>query len=135
MLTKTIYFLWLYLWVVTPISGQSGFFMPPGQKQMDIPFEFTNNFIILTVTINGTFPLKFIFDTGAEHTILSKREISDLLNVQYEREFRVKGSDLKTDLIAYLARKIRFDIPDKVVAPREDILVLQEDYFRFEEYA
>ncbi len=135
MLTKTICFLWLCLLGINPCQGQTGFFMSPGQKQVDIPFEFSNNFIILTVTMNGTFPLRFIFDTGAEHTILSKREISDLLKVQYEREFRVKGSDLKTDLIAYLVRKVRFDIPNKVVAPREDILVLEEDYFRFEEYA
>jgi hypothetical protein len=135
MLTKTICFLWLCLTAMTPAEAQSGFFMTPGQRQVDIPFEFNNNFIILTVTMNGTVPLRFIYDTGAEHTILSKREISDLLKVHYEREFRVKGSDMKTDLIAYLARKIRFDIPNKVVAPKEDILVLEEDYFRFEEYA
>ena len=135
MLTKTICSLWLSLAAIFPAFGQSGFFMAPGQKQVDIPFEYNNNFIILTVTMNGTMPLRFIFDTGAEHTILSKREISDLMKIKYDREFRVKGSDLKTDLIAYLARKIRFDIPNKVVAPREDILVLEEDYFRFEEYA
>ena len=104
-------------------------------KQVDIPFEYVNNFIILTVNFNGFLPLKFIFDTGAEHTILSKREISDLLRVPYEHEFKVTGSDLKTPLVAYLARRIRFDIPDKISAPSEDILVLQEDYFRFEEYA
>lgn len=135
MLTRAICFLVYCLLTVVPAGAQSGFFMPPGQKQVDIPFEYSNNFIILTVTMNGTFPLRFIYDTGAEHTILSKREISDLLKIQYEHEFRVKGSDLKTDLVAYLARRIRFDIPNKVVAPREDILVLEEDYFRFEEYA
>lgn len=102
---------------------------------MDIPFEYVNNFIIITLHFNGILPLKFILDTGAEHTILSKREISDGLGVRYEREFRVTGSDLKTQLVAYLARRIRFDIPDKAAAPREDILVLDEDYFRFEEYA
>lgn len=109
--------------------------MPEGQRQVDIPFEYKNGFIIINVVFNGLFPLNFIFDTGAEHTILSKREVSDIMRVTYEREFRVTGSDLKTQLTAYLARQIRFDIPDKVVAPREDILVLAEDYFRFEEYA
>ncbi|MBK8192151.1 MAG: aspartyl protease family protein [Lewinellaceae bacterium] len=102
---------------------------------MEIPFEYVNDFIILTLKFNGVLPLKFIFDTGAEHTILSKREISDLFKVQYEREFRVTGSDMKTELVAYLARNIELDIPEKVFAPAEDILVLQEDYFRFEEYA
>jgi len=117
------------------VAAQGGFYIPEGQRQVDIPFEYTNNFIILNVNFNGVLPLKFIFDTGAEHTILSKREMSDMLNVTYEREFRVTGSDLKTELIAYLARRVRFEIPDKALAPREDILVLQEDYFRFEEYA
>jgi hypothetical protein len=109
--------------------------MQPGQKQVDIPFEYVNNFIILKVTFNGSFPLKFIFDTGAENTVLTKREISDLMLVQYDRQFKVKGSDMKTDLIAYLARNIRLELPGRVVAPKEDIFVLEEDYFRFEEYA
>ena len=135
-LSKTVCLLFLLIsLVVSPAVAQGGFFIKDGQRQVEIPFEYTNNFIIITVLFNGVFPLKFIFDTGAEHTILSKREVSDLLRVTYEREFRVTGSDLKTELIAYLARQIRFDIPDKVTAPREDILVLQDDYFRFEEYA
>lgn len=103
---------------------------------MDIPFEYVNNFIILTVLFNQSIPLKMIFDTGAEYTILSKRQVSDLLNIQYEREFRLMGSDLKTELVAYLARNIRLEAMGMpFVAAREDILVLQEDYFRFEEYA
>lgn len=128
-------FLLLFCWPASPTAAQGGFYIPDGQHQVDIPFEYTNNFIILTVTFNGILPLKFIFDTGAEHTILSKREMSDMLNVTYDREFRVTGSDLKTELVAYLARRVRFDIPNKVSAPSMDILVLQEDYFRFEEYA
>ncbi len=110
--------------------------MPPGIRQLDIPFEYVNNFIIVTLVFNRTIPIKMIFDTGAEHTILSKRELSDLIGVRYEREFRLKGADLKTDLIAYLARKIQLEAQGlPFVASSEDILVLQEDYFRFEEYA
>lgn len=135
-MSRAVFFLLAVICLtVSSATAQGGFLMPEGQKQVDIPFEYSNNFIILTIRFNNFLPLKFIFDTGAEHTILSKREISDLLRVRYEREFRVTGSDLKTELIAYLARQIRFDIPDKLTAPREDILVLQEDYFRFEEYA
>ncbi|MEQ1746246.1 MAG: PDZ domain-containing protein, partial [Saprospiraceae bacterium] len=117
-----------------PAEAQPGFAIVGGRKQVEIPFEYHNNFIILTLNFNGFLPLKFIFDTGAEHTILTKREIGDLMGIQYEREFRVLGSDLKTPLIAYLARRVRFDIPEKVYAQAEDILVLQEDYFRFKEY-
>ncbi|MBL7825627.1 MAG: aspartyl protease family protein [Saprospiraceae bacterium] len=135
---KSRTFTFLLCIAMLPFRGntQSGFMMPSNVKQLDIPFEYVNNFIVVTLMFNGTLPLKMIFDTGAEHTILSKREISDLLGVQYEREFRLLGADLKTELVAYLARQIRLETPNlPFVAATEDILVLQEDYFRFEEYA
>jgi hypothetical protein len=134
---KTNYLLlFLILTGTSTSSAQAGFSMPEGVKQMDIPFDYVNNFIIITVLMNRAIPLKMIFDTGAEHTILSKREVSDVLQVRYEREFHLMGSDLKTELVAYLARQIRLETPGlPFVAPKEDILVLQEDYFRFEEYA
>jgi len=120
----------------TPVHAQQGFTLPSGVRKLEIPFEYVNNFIILTVAFNGPLPLKFIYDTGAEYTILTKREISDLLQVQYDREFRVKGADMKTDLVAYLARNIRLQVVGKeMVHSYEDILILKEDYFRFEEYA
>lgn len=134
-MSRSLFFLGFFLALAVPARPQIGFSIVDGGRQIDIPFEYTNDFIILTVNFNGFLPLKFIFDTGAEHTILTKREVSDIFRIQYEREFRVTGSDLKTTLVAYLARNIRFDIPNKIYATAEDILVLQEDYFRFEEYA
>lgn len=135
MTTKTG-ILFLCLLLGSSAHGQIGFVLPDESKQVEIPFEYVNNFIVLDVLFNGSIPLRFIYDTGAEHTILTKREISDLLQVQYDREFRVKGSDMKSDLVAYLARNIRLQLVGReIVAPKEDLLVLQEDYFRFEEYA
>ncbi len=105
-----------------------------GQTKVDLPFDFHNNFIIVKVIFNNFFPLKFILDTGAEHTILTKREITDLLRVNYQREFKVLGSDMQTELVAYLASGIRFQLGD-LSARNRSILVLQEDYFRFDEFA
>lgn len=103
-------------------------------KRIDLPFEFKNNLIVVDVTLNKLFPLKFILDTGAENTILAKREITDLLNVPYEREFKLLGSDMKTELTAYLVRNIHFKSHDLVI-PALSMLVLEEDYFHFEEMA
>lgn len=102
-------------------------------KKLEIPFDYENNFIILKVLFNDIFPLKFIFDTGAEHTILTQREITDLLQINYERRFTLVGSDMSTELYAYLARGVKLTIHNMVAANRS-ILVLDEDYFRFEEY-
>jgi PDZ domain len=135
MFVRYVILFWCCLYAAADSAAQSGFVLPSGRKQIDIPFEYSNGFIILNLTFNRIMPLKFIFDTGAEHTILCKREVSDLLQVPYEREFKVTGSDLSVELVAYLARFVQFETSNQVKAPQEDILVLKDDYFRFEEYA
>lgn len=108
--------------------------LPKGLKKVEIPFEYENNFIIVKIIFNDVFPLRFIFDTGAEHTILTRREITDLLQVDYKRRFPLLGSDLRTELYAYLASGIRIKMNDLYVT-NQAILVLEEDYLRFEEFA
>lgn len=108
--------------------------LPKGVKHIDVPFEYENDFIIVKVLFNGSLPLRFIFDTGAEHTILTKRAVTDLFQIQYDRRFTIYGSDLSTMLYAYLARGITLKL-DKLVATNRNILVLEEDYFRFQEFA
>lgn len=100
--------------------------------RIEIPFEYKNNLILVNVTFNRVFPLKFIFDTGAENTILAKRSITDFLGVRYEREFKVLGSDMQTELTAYLVRGVHLKI-ENMSAPSQHLLVLDEDYFNFEE--
>ena len=102
-------------------------------KKVDIPFEYENNFIIINLIFNDAFPLKFIFDTGAEHTILTKREITDLLQVNYQRSFTIFGADMQTELTAYLAQGVRLQLGN-LYARNRTILVLDEDYFKFEEF-
>jgi len=104
-------------------------------KKVDIPFEYVNNFMVVSVVFNGIFPLKFIFDTGAENTILTQREITDLLRINYQRRFTVYGSDMSTELYAYLANGIQLKIGNQLLLTDRSILVLEEDYFRFAEYA
>lgn len=104
-----------------------------GFKQVEIPFEFENNFIIVNVLFSNQIPLKFIFDTGAEHTILTRKEISDLLGIPYHRRFTVYGADLKTELHAYLIRQIDLKVGE-VNATNQSMLVLEDDYFKFEEF-
>jgi hypothetical protein len=116
------------------VQAQRGFFMLTGSRSIEVPFDFTNNFIIIHLIINNTLPLNFIFDTGAGQTILTKKEITDVLGIRYQRTFKVMGSDLTKPLTAYLCRGIKLEIPEKIIAPQEDVLVLEEDCFQFEEY-
>ncbi|MEL7121047.1 MAG: retropepsin-like aspartic protease, partial [Bacteroidota bacterium] len=103
-------------------------------NKVEIPFEYVNNFIVVEVIFNNLLPLKFIFDTGAEYTLLTKKEITDLFLVNYDKRFEVLGSDMETVLYAYLARGVNMRM-NEFSALNRSILVLEEDYFRFEKYA
>jgi len=124
----------LSLFFALPSKAQlMGFNLRKGQSKVEIPFQFQNNFIVVNLIFNDIFPLKFIFDTGSENTILVKKEITDILNVSYEREFKVLGADFEQELIAYLIRDINIDLPN--LSGRDlNLLVLKDDYFKFEEY-
>lgn len=109
--------------------------IPRGSGKVEIPFEYVNNFIVVRIVFNKIFPLKFIFDTGAENTILTRKEITDLLMVDYQREISIFGSDLTTELKAYVAPGISLEFGEHLQISSQAILVMKEDYFRFEEYA
>jgi hypothetical protein len=132
-LDMKLFLTWLLVFLcrLLPLA-QPGYEILKDVKRIDIPFEYKNDLIIVNVMFERLFPLKFIFDTGAEHTILAKRAITDILNTPYEREFKLVGSDMKTVLTAYLVRNIHLRI-DNMIVPNHAMLVLDDDYFRFEE--
>lgn len=123
-----------YFWL-TAVSAQiPGGPLTQSSDQVVLPFRYENHFILVELILNDRLPLTFIFDTGAENTVITKREIAELLGLPYEREFRIIGSDMRTELIAYLVRDVNFKLSTNFQLRRQQILVLAEDYFRFDEY-
>jgi hypothetical protein len=49
-----------------------------GNSALNIPLEIDNNIILMQVGVNGSKPLRFIFDTGASHTVLHSRRGAEL---------------------------------------------------------
>lgn len=103
-----------------------------GKKKATIPFRYIHNFIIVEAKIYGIIPLQFIFDTGAEHIILFKREYTDLLQVPYDRRIPVLGSDMSREIYALIARNGVIEVNGLAPQPY-DMLVLEEDYFSLDE--
>ena len=115
------------------LAQRSDLYIHKSAKRVDIPFEYKNGFIIVNLVLNDVFPLRFIMDTGAEHTILTKREITDILEINYDRKLSLMGADLSTELYAYLARGIKLQVGN-VIGLNRSILVLEEDYIQFETF-
>jgi hypothetical protein len=122
--------------LVVRAPAQTAYFDPlnllEGKKQVTIPFKFAHNFILLEVRIYGILPVQLIFDTGAEHIILFKRQYTDLMQVPYDRRMRIMGTDLSREVFALITRNGLVEV--KGLAPRPyDMLVLEEDYFNLDE--
>ncbi len=121
-------------WILTPrVSLAQTLRLREITDQVQIPYETTGDFMILDVRFKNVLPLKFIYDTGSEHTILFKKEFADLLGIEYQKRIPLMGSDLSQEIYGYIARGISLNIEGVAVA-LTDILVLEEDYMRLEEF-
>jgi hypothetical protein len=109
--------------------------MGGGLKRVEIPFDYINNFIVVSVRLNDVLPLRFIFDTGAENTLITQHEITDLMKVSYHRRIPLLGADMRTRLYAYLALGMTLQLGEHLILQNRSLLVLEEDYFRFQEIA
>lgn len=135
MLPRIFFYIILLFSLALPLAAQTpDLIIRKNVDRIDIPFEYENSFIVVKVILNDIFPLRFIFDTGAEHTILTQREITDLLQVNYGRRFSILGADLTEELYAYLAFGINLNVGG-LIAPNRTILVLEDDYVNFKEFA
>jgi predicted aspartyl protease len=103
-----------------------------GRNKIEVPFSFTHNFIIVEVRLFGMMPMNFIFDTGAESTILFTRQFADFLNINYDLRIPIIGSDLSQKLYALVARSIEFELVG-LPSQKKDILVLEENPFNLSE--
>jgi predicted aspartyl protease len=110
-----------------------GVLMAKGAKKVEVPFERQDNFIIVKVFLQNLLPLRFIVDTGAEHTLLTKKEITSLLDIPFERTITLMGTDMRTQIIAHIARKVTLQLPN--ITFEKDILVLDDDYLHFDRFA
>ena len=86
---KTQLLISLLLLVQLGFAQLTGFQIPAGKDKIEIPFRFENNFILLDVVFNKVFPLTFIFDTGSENTVLTHKTFADLLDVNYDRQYKI----------------------------------------------
>lgn len=98
-----------------------------------IPFEYREGFILVDVMFHHVFPLKFIFDTGAGHTILLKKKYADILKIPYQKRVRLMGSDMSEDIFAHISRNIPLQVMNTTVA-KQDIVVLENDVLLLDEF-
>lgn len=102
------------------------------KRSVRFNFSKVQNFIILDVKLENTLPTKFIFDTGSEYTIIIKKELAYLLNMDYFKSIPLYGSDLSQQIFAFISRNARLNIADELLV-QSNVLVLEDDFLRLDE--
>lgn len=99
----------------------------PFHQKVEIPFEYVNGLIEINIKMNNI-PLRFIFDTGAEHTILSKKELAGLIGLKVLKEIQVYGADFSKKISAFITSPVKIKLGN-IYEKEYPILVLSEDIF------
>jgi len=101
-------------------------------EKVVIPFQYVNGFIVVQLTFQNLLPLRFILDTGAENSILFKKEYADLLGLNYVKTIRLMGSDLSREMKALVSNGVSLQLQG-LPPSRQNLIVLEEDFVLVEE--
>ena len=118
---------------ITPIQAQIPGIDLLGQKDhREFRYDLQQGFMVVDVLMEGVIPLKMIFDTGAENTILFDRELADAVGATYEREILITGSDLDTVITANISRNVDLKL-ERCKKVSRDIIVIKNNNFLLRE--
>ena len=59
-----------------------------------IPFDLVGSYVVLTVRINTSTPLRFILDSGLSNTLITEMYPSDSLSLQFSDTLTIKGLEI-----------------------------------------
>ncbi|MDQ3140682.1 MAG: aspartyl protease family protein [Bacteroidota bacterium] len=77
-------------------------------------------------------PLKLIFDTGAENTLIFDKQWLDLFKDNYVREIKILGSDLNEEIPAFVTKPMNFHITN-FGNYKQPLIVLKENLIHLDE--
>lgn len=87
--------------VRNPKKSGSSFRFSSGQSALKIPFELSNNLILLQAQVNDSQPLWFIFDTGANASIIDAQLVKKLkLRTRGKSQGNASGGAIEAEMIA-----------------------------------
>ena len=91
------------------VTGSPGYSKGP---ELTIPFQLINNFIIIDLKVNGSPGMKFIDDSGSEHSLFFERELAQIFKINIGRSIKIFGSDLSRPIDASIGKMVNFETAD-----------------------
>jgi hypothetical protein len=98
----------------------------PASQKIELPFSYENGLIIVPAVLGGKLSLRFVFDTGAEHTTITSQEVLAIFPFEYLRPIKMIGVDLHTIYNAHLVKGVELSLGTLALFDRQ-LLVTEED--------
>jgi hypothetical protein len=118
--------LYLLLLISFASFSQEGFQFTTNIKKIKIPFQLSNNLMIIPVSLNGV-KLNFLLDTGVEKTILFSLEDSDSLQFNNIEKIKIRGLGSGNAIDALHAKSNKIDINGYADTNHEVYIILDQD--------
>jgi len=110
-----------------------GFYFENDQSKISFPIEIYNNLIVVPLTINDEYQLKFILDTGVRNTILIDKKFADSLGMAYQRKMQLVGAGDSKPVDAFVTGPVSLSLPG-IKSTGISTLVLEEDFLQLEHH-
>jgi hypothetical protein len=110
-----------------------GYQIAGNHKRIPVLFENLNNLVVIPVKINGLLPSKFILDSGVALTILTQKEICNLLDIPCDRKVSLPVIGTLDSVTGCISTGVRIDLPG-VRSLGQNLVVLDEDYLNLKNF-
>lgn len=81
------------------------------RKPFSVPFEISNNLVIVQASVNGAKPLSFILDTGASGTVISESAAKDLgLKLEGQANASAQGGEIEMAFVKQASLRLSKDV-------------------------
>lgn len=124
------------IWPGVSLTGQSTYrFKNPGNDRLTLPFEFSQNLIIIPARINHSEILQLVLDSGITNTIITGLAETDSIPFKTARKIKVGGLGDGTPIEAFYSKGNQIEIihPEDtlldITGSNLDIYLLETDQF------
>ncbi len=125
--------IFLFLWPSLSFGQEYQRSLFEKTDHITIPFEFINGFVVLDIRY-GSLPLKFIFDTGAEYSVLTYKEYAILNHARFGKQVTILGADLTSHIDATIIHDNTIELANRLVIAHLDMILLNEDILNIGKY-
>ncbi|MEO8233774.1 MAG: aspartyl protease family protein [Flavobacterium sp.] len=123
---KKLYLLTFIFFLFLSSYSQEGFQFTSNTKKIKVPFQLSNNLIIIPVKVNGV-NLNFLLDTGVEKTILFSLEETDSLQFNNIEKIKIRGLGSGIPIDALHSKKNKISINGFVDNDHEIYIILDQE--------